>query len=74
VDVVVARCAGLDVDRDTVVATVRLPSEDGRRWLHRTRTFKATLAGLSELADWPAGFAVALGGMEATGVYWKPVF
>src|SRR5688500_5374035 len=52
VDVVVERCAGLDVHRDNVVATVRFPSEDRRRWLHKTRTFKATLAGLSELADW----------------------
>jgi len=74
VDVVVERCAGLDVHRDNVVATVRFPSEDRRRWLHKTRTFKATLAGLSELADWLAGFAVTLVGMEATGVYWKPVF
>jgi transposase len=57
-----------------VVATVRFPSEDRRRWLHKTRTFKATLAGLSELADWLAGFAVTLVGMEATGVYWKPSF
>ena len=73
-DVVVERCAGLDVHRDNVVATVRFPSEDRRRWLHKTRTFKATLAGLSELADWLAGFAVTLVGMEATGVYWKPVF
>jgi transposase len=74
VDVVVERCAGLDVHRDTVVATVRFSSEDHRRWLHKTRTFKATLAGLSELAEWLAEFAVTLVGMEATGVYWKPVF
>jgi transposase len=74
VDVVVERCAGLDVHRDNVVATVRLPSEDRRRWLHKTRTFKATLGGLSELGEWLASFAVALVGMEATGVYWKPVF
>src|SRR5688572_3745103 len=74
VDVVVERCAGLGVHRDNVVATVRFPSEDRRRWLHKTRTFKATLAGLSELADWQSGFAVTLVGMEATGVYWKTVF
>jgi transposase len=71
---VVERCAGLDVHRDNVVATVRFPSEDRRRWLHKTRTFKATLAGLLELADWLAGLAVTLVGMEATGVYCKPVF
>jgi transposase len=72
--VVVERCAGLDVHRDNVVATVRFPSETSRRWLHKARTFKATVAGLAELAEWLASFLVALVGMEATGVYWKPVF
>jgi transposase len=73
-DVVVERCAGLDVHRDNVVATVRVPSDDRRQWLHKTRTFKATLAGLKELGEWLAGFGVTLVGMEATGVYWKTVF
>jgi hypothetical protein len=45
-DVVVERCAGLDVHRDTVVATVRVPSDDRRRWAQQTPTFRATLAGL----------------------------
>jgi transposase len=74
VDVVVERCAGLDVHRDNVVATVRFPSEDRRRSELTTRTFKATLAGLAELATWLAGFGVTLLGMESTGVYWKTVF
>jgi transposase len=74
VDAVVERCAGLDVHRDNVVATVRVPSEDGRRFTLSTRTFRATIAGLTELREWLAGFAVTLAGMEATGVYWKPVF
>jgi transposase len=42
--------------------------------LRKTRTFKATVGGLLELAEWLASFAVTLVGMEATGVYWKPVF
>jgi transposase len=73
-DVVVERCAGLDVHRDNVVATVRIPSDDHRRWVHKTRTFKATLAGLSTLGEWLSEFGVTLVGMEATGVYWKTVF
>jgi len=67
VDVVVERCAGLDVHRDNVVATVRVPSEDRGRWERETRTFKATLGGLAELREWLVGFAVTLVGMEATG-------
>jgi len=73
-DVVVKRCAGLDVHRDNVVATVRVPSADGRRWERQTRTFEATLSGLAQLGDWLTVFAVTLVGMEATGVYWKTVF
>src|SRR5215218_9379509 len=73
-DVIVERCAGLDVHRDNVVATVRVPGQGRRRWDQQTRTFRATLAGLADLAEWLAASAVTLVGMEATGVYWKTVF
>ena len=75
-DVVVERCAGLDVHRDSVVATVRVPgsSKSRRRREQQTRSFGTTIGQLETLADWREGFGVTLVGMEATGVYWKPVF
>jgi transposase len=73
-DVMVERCAGLDVHRDDVVATVRVPGTGRRQWARETQTFRATLAGLAALGEWLAGFGVTLVGMEATGVYWKTVF
>lgn len=73
-DVMVERCAGLDVHRDDVVATVRVPGTGRRRWDQQTKTFKSTLSGLSQLAEWLAEAGVTLVGMEATGVYWKTVF
>src|SRR4249920_3471643 len=73
-DVMVERCAGLDVHRDDVVATVRVPGTGRRRWDQETRTFRATLGGLVQLAGWLAEAGVTLVGMEATGVYWKTVF
>jgi transposase len=73
-DVMVERCAGLDVHRDDVVATVRVPGTGRRRWDQETRTFRATLGGLAQLAGWLAEAGVTLVGMEATGVYWKTVF
>lgn len=73
-DVIVERCAGLDVHRDDVVATVRVPGTGRRRWDQQTRTFKATLGGLLQLVAWLADAGVTLVGMEATGVYWKTVF
>jgi hypothetical protein len=51
-DAVVERCAGLDVHRDNVVGTVRVPSEDQTRWVRHTRTFKATVAGASGCRRW----------------------
>jgi transposase len=75
-DVVVERCAGLDVHRDSVVATVRPPGKgkSRRRREQQTRSFGTTIGQLETLADWLQGFGVTLVGMEATGVYWKPVF
>jgi transposase len=70
----VERCAGLDVHRDNVVATTRVPGQGRRRFEQQTQTFKATLPGLSELGAWLAEKGVTLVGMEATGVYWKTVF
>jgi transposase len=73
-DVLAERCAGLDVHRDDVVATVRVPGTGRRRFDQETRTFRATLVGLGLLAAWLTEAGVTLVGMEATGVYWKTVF
>ena len=69
---VVEYCAGLDVHRDTVVATVRYP-EGGRR-SSTTRTFGTDTAELIALGDWLLSRKVTRVGLESTGVYWKPVF
>jgi len=75
-EVLVERCAGLDVHRDSVVATVRLPARGKRRRgrEQQTRSFATTIGQLEALADWLQGLGVTLVGMEATGCYWKPVF
>jgi transposase len=68
------RCAGLDVHRDTVVVTLRAPGERRGSRSSQTRTFRTTMRALAELGDWLVCERVELVGMEATGVYWKPVF
>src|SRR6266536_192647 len=73
-DVLVERCAGLDVHRDSVMATVRLPGKRRRQREQHKRAFGTTVAQLQELGGWLQGFGVTLVGMEATGVYWLPVF
>jgi transposase len=70
---IVQYCAGLDVHRDTVMATVRRPASKGKREAE-TRTFSTDTPGLVALGDWLVAEGVARAGMESTGVYWKPVF
>ena len=71
-DVIYPRCAGLDVHKRTVVACARLADE--RPALQEVRTFETTTSGLLALVDWLDSFGIEHVAMEATGVYWKPVW
>jgi transposase len=73
VEIFVERCAALDVHKKQVTACVRTPGE-GRRRAEAVRTFGTTTGELLGLRDWLDGFGVTVVGMEATGVYWKPVY
>ena len=72
-DVLYPRCAGLDVHKDTVVASVRV-QEAGSRARMETRSFKTHTAALLELQSWLGQNKCTHVVMEATGVYWKPVW
>jgi transposase len=67
------RVAGLDVHRDSVAVCVRVPGP-GRSVVTYKQRFATTTGGLAQLAVWLGGHAVTVVGMEATGVYWKPVY
>jgi transposase len=71
-DVVYARCGGLDVHKATVVACVRVPAGAGER-RGETKTFSTTTRSLLALADWLTVHQVTHVAMESTGVYWRPV-
>jgi transposase len=66
------RCAGLDVHKDLIVACVRV--QEGPTASHGVESFDSTTKGLLALADWLAEHQVTHVAMEATGVYWKPVW
>ena len=66
------RCCGLDVHKETVVACVRLVSD--RKPVKEVRTFFTTTADLIALSEWLAENKCTHVAMEATGVYWKPVW
>jgi transposase len=71
-DLLHRRCCGLDVHKETVVACLRLVS-DGKVTTE-VRTFQTTTAQLLRLAEWLAANECTHVAMEATGVYWKPVW
>jgi transposase len=74
VELVVERCAGLDIGKDEVVACVRTPSPGGRGRAKETRTFRSFTGELEAMAEWFAAKGVTEVVMEATGSYWKPVW
>lgn len=71
-EVLYQRCAGLDVHKKTVVAAVRLASEN--KLVTEVKTFATTTAGLLALSDWLAENGCTHAAMEATGIYWRPVW
>src|SRR3954471_24239367 len=72
VDIVHSRCAGLDVHKETVVACVRLASGD--KVSREVRTFGTTTSGLLALLAWLTEMAWTHVALEATGIYWRPVW
>jgi transposase len=64
VELLVARCAGLDVANHEVVACVRVPDGRGGR-AQQVRTFQTFTWGLGALAAWLAGEGVTLGALGA---------
>jgi transposase len=66
------RCAGLDVHKREVVACLRTVARG--KASHEVRRFPTTTQGLMELADWLEDAKCTHVAMEATGVYWKPVW
>lgn len=71
-EVLYPHCAGLDVHKDSVVACVRHMT-DGKV-TSAVKTFKTTTQELMLLSDWLCAQGATYAAMEATGVYWKPVW
>src|SRR3954454_25153707 len=72
-DVIVERPGALDVHKAQVTAWVRVPEGGGGRAPHLDE-FPTTVRGLLGLRDWLPAHRVSQVVMEATGVYWKPVW
>jgi transposase len=73
-DIVVERSAALDVHKEQVTACVRVPDGAKRGRAEEVETFATTVPGLLALGDGLEAHRVGRVAMEATGVYWKPVW
>ena len=65
-------CAGLDVHKDSVVACVRHMVDGAVK--REVQSFKTTTRGLMALSEWLLAEGCTHIVMEATGMYWKPVW
>jgi transposase len=72
-DQMIERPAALDVHKAKVTACVRTPGEGARR-KQEIREFKTTVRSLLTMRDWLTSLGVTHVAMEATGVYWRPVW
>ena len=73
-EVLIDRCAGLDVHKQTVVACVRSPGSGRHKRVSEVRTFGTFEHELIALRGWLVECGVTSVAMEATGVFWKPVW
>ncbi len=71
-EVLYPHCAGLDVHKETVVACARHMVNG--TVTREVRTFGTTTKDLLALSEWLASEGCTHVAMEATGVYWKPVW
>jgi transposase len=71
--VLYARCAGLDVHKKTVVACIWITAQDGTATKH-SQTFGTMTPQVLALCDWLKSYGVTHVAMESTGVYWKPIY
>ena len=72
-EILYQRCCGLDVHKKMIVACLRQTDEAGKVG-KQVRTFGTTTSELLTLSDWLVEAGCTHVAMEATGVYWKPVY
>jgi len=63
-----ARCCGLDVHKKSITACVITP--EGKE----IRTFGTMTEDIIDLANWIESKGCTIVAMESTGVYWKPIY
>ena len=73
-EIVYERVAAIDVGKKEVAVTVRVPGQTRGIRAQQTRKFRTFYQVLRQMVGWLVDHGVTHVAMEATGVYWKPVF
>lgn len=71
--IVYQRCCGMDVHKKSVTACLLLIDEEGEFRMEK-REFGTMTRDLREMGEWLHAHGVQRIAMEATGVYWKPIW
>lgn len=74
VQIVYERVAGIDVGKKIIAVAVRIPGECSGVRCQQVRKYNTFHQTLVEMVAWLVTEGVTHVSMEATGVYWKPVF
>lgn len=72
-EILYERCAGVDVHKKNVKTCFTCPGEGGKR-KKETRTYPTMTQNLLQMRDWLKEQGCTHIAMEATGVYWKPIY
>lgn len=73
-DIIHPHVAGIDVHKKQISVAVRLPGQMPGERQQVVRNYKTFWRALRQMADWLAGLGVTDVAMEATGIYWWPVY
>jgi transposase len=74
VEIIYPRVAGIDVGKKEIAVAVRTPGDIPGQRRQRIRKYKTFYQVLRQMVAWLVEQGVTHVAMEATGVYWKPVF
>jgi transposase len=69
IEPILEKGCGLDVHRDTIVATIK-----GKNLTTTTQTFETYTSDIKQFRQWLRDNLITHIAMESTGVYWKPIF
>ncbi|HTK66721.1 MAG TPA: IS110 family transposase [Pseudonocardia sp.] len=73
-EIVYERVAAIDVGKKVIAVAIRTPDQGAGKRRQQVRKFNTFYRTLVEMVGWLVGEGVTHVSMEATGVYWRPVF